>query len=85
VIEEMQKELIDAGATLKEAARKLAEEKFYTILGREIVVRGNVIDDKFFGLILKAFTWDDLDFKREIAMERAQLKEALKMLEGGEG
>lgn len=81
VIEEKQRELVEAGTTLKEAARKLAEETFFTILGKEIVVRGNVIEDKFFGLILKAFTWDELDFKREISMERAQLKEALKRLE----
>ena len=85
VIEEMQKELVEAGATPKEAARKLAEEKFYTILGKEIVVRGNVIDDKFFGLMLKAFTWDEIDFKCEIAREREQLKKALKMLEESEG
>ncbi|ASJ02711.1 replication factor A [Thermococcus profundus] len=84
-IYEKQKELIEAGATPKEASRKLAEEEFYTVLGKEIVTRGNVIDDKFFGLILKAFGWDEIDFKREISIERSQLREALKRLEEVEG
>lgn len=84
-IYERQRELVEAGHTPKEASRKLAEEDFYTVLGKEVIVRGNVIDDKFFGLMLKAFGWDEIDFRREISMERAQLKEALKQLEGVEG
>lgn len=76
-IAEKLKELVDSGLTLREAGRKLAEEEFYYLLGREIVVRGNVVDDKFLGLMLKAFGWDEVDPEREIARARAELRKAL--------
>ncbi|NJE85632.1 replication factor A [Thermococcus sp. CX2] len=77
-IAERMRELMEEGLTAKEASRKLAEEEYYYLLGREIVVRGNVVDDKFLGLILKAFGWDEVDYRREISRVRAELKEALK-------
>ncbi|ASJ00533.1 OB-fold nucleic acid binding domain-containing protein [Thermococcus gorgonarius] len=80
-IYQKQNELIEAGATPKEASRKLAEEEFYTVLGQEIVVRGNVVDDKFFGLILKAFGWDPVDYRRELGLIKSELKEALKKVD----
>jgi len=83
-IAEKLKELVDGGLTPREAGRKLAEEEYYYLLGKEIVVRGNVIDDRFLGLILKAFGWDEVDPKREIARVRAELKRAIAELEGGE-
>ncbi|NJE05839.1 replication factor A [Thermococcus sp. M36] len=83
-IAEKLKELIESGLTLREASRKLAEDEYYYLLGREIVVRGNVVDDKFLGLILKASSWDEVDPKREIARVRAELKKAIAELEGGE-
>ncbi|NJE11265.1 OB-fold nucleic acid binding domain-containing protein [Thermococcus sp. MAR1] len=79
-IAEKLRELVENGLTLKEAGRKLAEEEYYHLLGREIVVRGNVVDDKFLGLILKAFGWDEVDPKREIARVRAELKEVIRDL-----
>ena len=83
-IGEKLKELVESGLTLKEASRKLAEDEYYYLLGREIIVRGNVVEDKFLGLILKAFGWEEVDPKREIARVRAELKKALAELEGGE-
>ncbi|WP_148883712.1 OB-fold nucleic acid binding domain-containing protein [Thermococcus aciditolerans] len=83
-IAEKLRELVESGLTLREAGRKLAEDEYYYLLGREIVVRGNVVDDKFLGLILKAFGWDEVDPRREIARVRAELKKALTELEGGE-
>ncbi|ASJ11713.1 OB-fold nucleic acid binding domain-containing protein [Thermococcus thioreducens] len=77
-IAEKLRELVESGLTLREAGRKLAEDEYYHLLGREIVVRGSVVDDKFLGLILKAFGWDEVDPKREIARVRAELKEVLK-------
>ncbi|ASA76849.1 OB-fold nucleic acid binding domain-containing protein [Thermococcus sp. 5-4] len=79
-IAEKLRELVENGLTLREAGRKLAEEEYYYLLGREVIVRGNVVDDKFLGLILKAFGWDEVDPKREIARVRAELKEVLKDL-----
>jgi replication factor A1 len=79
-IAEKLRELVESGLTLREAGRKLAEEEYYHLLGREVIVRGNVVDDKFLGLILKAFGWDEVDPKREIARVRAELKEVLKDL-----
>jgi replication factor A1 len=79
-IAEKLRELVESGLTLREAGRKLAEEEYYYLLGREVIVRGNVVDDKFLGLILKAFGWDEVDPKREIARVRAELKEVLKDL-----
>lgn len=80
-IYEKQKELVEAGATIKEASRKLAEEEFYTVLGQEVVVRGNVIEDKFFGLILKAFGWDSVDYRRELGLIKGELREVLKKID----
>ena len=77
-ISEKLKELIDSGLTLKEAGRKLAEEEYYTLLGKEILVRGNVIEDRFLGVFLKAFGWEEIDERREIARVRGELREALK-------
>ncbi len=72
------KALTEDGLTPKEAGRKLAEEEYYYLIGREVIVRGNVVDDKFLGLLLKAFGWDEVDYHREIARARAELKEVLK-------
>ena len=83
-ISEKLKELVNDGLTPREAGRKLAEEEYYHLLGKEIVVRGSVVDDRFLGLILKAFGWDEVDPKREIARVRAELRKAIAELEGGE-
>ena len=61
--------------TTREAGRKLAEDEFYHVLGKEIVVRGNVVEDRFLGLILKASSWDEVDCKREIERVRRELLE----------
>lgn len=74
-IGEKLKELIKTGMTTREAGRKLAEDEFYHVLGKEIVVRGNVVEDRFLGLILKASSWDDVDCKREIERVRRELLE----------
>jgi len=78
-IEKNLKVLIEEGLTLREASRKLAEEKFYTLLGKEIIVRGHAVEDKFIGLILKAFDWDEVDYREEIARVRDELR---KLMEG---
>ncbi len=80
-ISEKLKELVEEGLTIKEASRKLADEEFYHLLGREIVVRGNVVDDKFLGLLLKASSWDEVDYRRELARTRRELKAALREVE----
>ncbi|AAL82144.1 replication factor A [Pyrococcus furiosus DSM 3638] len=69
------KEMESMGMTLKEAARKLAEEEFYNIIGKEIIVRGNVIEDRFLGLILRASSWEEVDYKREIERIKRELEE----------
>ena len=83
-IAEKLKELIESGLTIREAGRKLAEDEYYHLLGREIIVRGNAVDDKFLGLILKAFGWEEVNPRREIQRARAELRKALAELEGGE-
>ncbi len=83
-IEERLKSLVEDGLTIKEAGRKLAEETYYHLLGREIIVRGSVTEDKFFGTLLKARTWEDVDERHEIELARRELYEAIKALEGGE-
>ena len=75
------KELVSSGLTIRDATRKLAEEKAYRILGREIVLRGNVVDDKFLGLIIKVSSWDEPDYEREIAEVRKSLLKNVKELE----
>ena len=82
-IDERLKKLIEEGLTMREAGRKLAEETYYPLLGREIIVRGNVTEDKFLGTLLKARTWEDVDEKREIELARRELREVLKAF-GGE-
>jgi len=82
-IDERLKKLIEEGLTMREAGRKLAEETYYTLLGREIIVRGNVTEDKFLGTLLKARTWEEIDEKREIELARRELREVLKAF-GGE-
>ncbi|MCD6372433.1 MAG: replication factor A [Thermococcus sp.] len=77
-IAEKLKDLVDGGLTIKEAGRKLAEEEYYTLLGKEIIVRGNVVEDRFLGVFLKAFGWEEVDERREIARVRAELREVLK-------
>ncbi|AEH24960.1 OB-fold nucleic acid binding domain-containing protein [Pyrococcus yayanosii] len=77
-IAERLKELEGMGSTLKEAARKLAEEEFYRLVGREIIVRGNVVEDRFLGLILRASSWEEVDYTREIARAREELRKVLK-------
>ncbi|WP_461865314.1 OB-fold nucleic acid binding domain-containing protein [Thermococcus sp.] len=80
-ISEKLKEFVEEGLTIKEAGRKLADEEFYHLLGREVVVRGNVVDDKFLGLILKASSWDEVDYGRELSRIRRELKSVLKGVE----
>ncbi|WP_099209719.1 OB-fold nucleic acid binding domain-containing protein [Thermococcus henrietii] len=82
-IDERLRKLIDEGLTLREAGRKLAEETYYPLLGREIIVRGNVTEDKFLGTLLKARTWEDVDERREIELARRELREVLRAF-GGE-
>ena len=77
-IAEKLKDLVDGGLTIKDAGRKLAEEEYYTLLGKEIIVRGNVVEDRFLGVFLKAFGWEEIDERREIARVRAELREVLK-------
>jgi len=77
-IDEKLKALLEDGLTLRDAGRKLAEEEFYHLLGREVVIRGNAVDDKFLGLLLKAFGWEDVDPRAEIPRVRAELNELLK-------
>ncbi|MDI3475336.1 MAG: hypothetical protein PWQ79_645 [Thermococcaceae archaeon] len=72
------KNLVESGLTIKEAGRKLAEEEYYPLLGKEIVVRGNVVEDKFLGTIMKATGWDEVNERNEIARVRAELREILK-------
>lgn len=74
-ISEKLKELVNTGLTMREARRKLAEEEFYHVLGKEIIVRGNVVEDGFLGLILKASSWDDVDYEKEIERVRRELLE----------
>jgi replication factor A1 len=74
-ISEKLKELVNTGLTMREAGRKLAEEEFYHVLGKEIIVRGNVVEDRFLGLILKASSWDDVDYEKEIERVRRELLE----------
>ncbi len=78
------RELVESGLTIKEAGRKLAEDEYYHLLGREIIVRGNAVDDKFLGLLLKAFGWDEVNPRREISRAKAELKKAIAELEGDE-
>ncbi len=78
------KKLIEEGLTLREAGRKLAEETYYPLLGKEIIVRGSVTEDKFLGTLLKARTWEEVDERREISLARTELKAVLRALEGGE-
>ncbi|BAA31015.1 361aa long hypothetical protein [Pyrococcus horikoshii OT3] len=73
-IAEKIKELENSGLTTKEAARKLAEEEFYKIIGKEIVVRGNVIEDRFLGLILRASSWEEVDYRKEIENIKEELE-----------
>ncbi|MCO6041390.1 OB-fold nucleic acid binding domain-containing protein [Thermococcus alcaliphilus] len=72
-ISEKLKELVNTGLTMREAGRKLAEEEFYHVLGKEIIVRGNVVEDRFLGLILKASSWDEVEYEREIERVRREL------------
>lgn len=74
-ISEKLKELINMGMTTKEAGRKLAEDEFYSLLGKEIIVRGNVLEDRFLGLILRASSWEEVDYKSEIERVRRELRE----------
>ncbi|ASJ10429.1 replication factor A [Thermococcus sp. P6] len=74
------KKLVEDGLTLREAGRKMAEEEYYHLLGKEIVVRGNVLEDKFLGLMLRASGWDEVDPRREISRVRAELKGILREL-----
>ncbi len=80
-ISEKLKEFVEEGLTIKEAGRKLADEEFYHLLGREVVVRGNVVDDKFLGLILKASSWDEIDYRRELSRVKKELQAVLKGVE----
>ena len=82
-IDERLKKFIEDGLTMREAGRKLAEEVYYPLLGREIIVRGSVTEDKFLGTLLKARTWEEIDERREIELVRRELREVLKAF-GGE-
>ncbi|WP_297499939.1 OB-fold nucleic acid binding domain-containing protein [Thermococcus sp.] len=83
-IEARIKELVEGGLTIKEAGRKVAEEDYYTLLGREIIVRGSVVEDKFLGTLLKVRSWEEINERREIELAKRELYEAVKSLEGGE-
>ncbi|WP_297506245.1 OB-fold nucleic acid binding domain-containing protein [Thermococcus sp.] len=83
-IEAKIEELVEGGLTVKEAGRKVAEEDYYTLLGREIIVRGSVVEDKFLGTLLKARSWEEINERREIELARRELYGAIKSLEGGE-
>lgn len=72
------KELMEMGMTIKEAGRKLAEEEFYPLLGREIIVRGNAVEDRFLGLLFKASSWEDVDYREEIERVGKSLRDVLK-------
>lgn len=82
-IDEKLRKLIEEGLTMREAGRKLAEEVYYPLLGREIIVRGSVTEDKFLGTLLKARTWEEINERREIELVRRELREVLKAF-GGE-
>ncbi len=75
------KELIDSGLTVRDASRKLADERAYTILGKEIILRGNVVDDKFLGLMIRVSSWDEPDYEHEIRMIRQVLMENVRRLD----
>ncbi|AFK21633.1 putative replication factor A complex, RPA41 subunit [Pyrococcus sp. ST04] len=74
-ISEKIREMESMGMSMKEAARKLAEEDFYKIVGKEIVVRGNVIEDRFLGLILRASSWEEVNYREEIERIKRELEE----------
>ncbi|WP_209475649.1 OB-fold nucleic acid binding domain-containing protein [Thermococcus stetteri] len=78
VIEEKLKKLIDEGLTPKEAGKRLAEDEYYLLVGREIVVRGSVVEDKFLGTLFKARSWDEVNEKAEIERVRKELYRELK-------
>ena len=77
VIKEKMEELTNSGLTAREAGKKLVEEEFYPLVGREIIVRGNVFEDRFLGTLLRAFSWDDVDYVREIERVKKELEEVM--------
>ncbi len=81
VIDEKLKKLIDEGLTPpKEAGgKRLAEDEYYPLIGKEIVVRGgSVVEDKFLGTLFKARSWDEVNEKAEIERVRRELYRELK-------
>ncbi|MCD6558469.1 replication factor A [Thermococci archaeon] len=76
-IKEKVNELVNSGLTVREAGKKLAEEEFYSLIGKEIIVRGNVYEDRFMGTLLKASSWDEVDYLREIERIRRVFKEVM--------
>lgn len=80
VIDEKLKKLIDEGLTPKEAGgKRLAEDEYYPLIGKEIVVRGgSVVEDKFLGTLFKARNWDEVNEKAEIERVRKELYRELK-------
>lgn len=76
-IKEKVNELVSSGLTVREAGKKLAEEEFYPLIGKEIIVRGNVYEDRFMGTLLKASSWDEVDYLREIERIRREFKEVM--------
>lgn len=79
-IKEKVREAITSGLTAREAGKKVAEEEIYPIIGKEIILRGNVIEDRFLGLLLKASSWDEVDYVGEIERARKALRESMEGL-----
>ncbi|WP_456367445.1 OB-fold nucleic acid binding domain-containing protein [Thermococcus sp.] len=77
-IDEKFRKLIEEGLTPKEAGKRLAEDEYYTLIGKEIIVRGSVVEDKFLGTILKARNWDEVDERAEIERVKGELYRKLK-------
>jgi len=71
---------INSGLTAREAGKKVAEEEVYPIIGKEILLRGNVIEDRFLGLLFKASSWDEVEYVREIERTRKALRESMEGL-----
>jgi ssDNA-binding replication factor A large subunit len=78
VISEKFEKLIEEGLTPKEAGKRLAEDEYYPLIGKEIIVRGSVVDDKFLGTLFKARSWDEVNEKAEIERVRRELYRKLK-------
>lgn len=72
VIDEKFKKFIDEGLILKEVGKRFVEDEYYLFIGKEIVVRGSVVEDKFFGIFFKVRSWDEVNEKVEIECVRRE-------------